>query len=528
MNVYLIGMIISMVLYIVLGVLISRSVKSADDFFVAGRRAPTFLIVGSLVASYCSTGLFMGDVGEAYSGFFSPFMMTVMMLVGGYVLGSVFFGRYLRRSQAVTIPEFFGRRFNSKPLQILAAATAIITMTVYLLSVMQGIGTLMNYVTGVDYNVCVLLALVTFAILTITSGSKGVLITDTLMFGIFTIAALISVAIIVGKLGGWNEAVTKVTELDQVLFSWAGDLTHLYPTGAENMAWAVMTGLTWTAVCAVAPWQSSRYLMAKNEHVVIRSSVWAAIFVAALEFFIPTTGTLLNVFGDAIPSPVHSMIWAVMNLVPTVIGVVALTGVLAAGISSATTFLSLIGSSVANDIVEIKEDRRKLRYSRIAILIVCVIVMVLAYFNPPQIYVVLLLSGTVVVCSWFPVCLASVWSKRVTKTGAFAGMLLGFVGCATMKIISAVGGISLPIYLDSFVVGLIANILGLVIGSAVTQVSPEEKSAREQLLQMPEGELDEVEVKKTNRTLAVFMVFGVVVVLALIMLWVIPYYNALK
>jgi len=49
----------------------------------------------------------------------------------------------------------------------------------------------------------------------------------------------------------------------------------------ENMAWAIMTGLTWTAVCAVAPWQSSRYLMARNEHVVIRSSVWAAIGVAA-------------------------------------------------------------------------------------------------------------------------------------------------------------------------------------------------------------------------------------------------------
>ena len=57
MNVYLIGMIISMVVYIVLGLVISRSVKNVNDFFVAGRQAPTFLIVGSLVASYCSTGL---------------------------------------------------------------------------------------------------------------------------------------------------------------------------------------------------------------------------------------------------------------------------------------------------------------------------------------------------------------------------------------------------------------------------------------------------------------------------------------
>ena len=308
MNIYFMGMILSMIVYIVLGLVISRQVKDVNDFFVAGRQAPTFLIVGSLVASYCSTGLFMGDVGEAYAGFYTPFMMTAMMLVGGYVIGSVFFGKYLRRSEALTIPEFFGNRFNSRPLRILAAVTAIITMTVYLLSVMQGIGTLMNYVTGVNYNICILLALITFAVLTVTSGSKGVLITDTLMFSIFTGASLIGVVIIVGKLGGWTTAVTNVTKLNPTIFSWSGDLSHLYPTGTENIIWAVMTGLTWVAVCAVGPWQSSRYLMAKNEHTVVRSAVWATIGVTLLEFFLPTVGALLNVYSDQIPSASLSMI----------------------------------------------------------------------------------------------------------------------------------------------------------------------------------------------------------------------------
>lgn len=527
MNIYLIGIVASMIIYILLGFVISRRIKNANDFLVAGRQAPTILIVGSLVASYCSTGLFMGDVGEAYNGLFSPFMMTVMMLVGGYVFGSVFFGKYLRRSNAVTIPEFFGRRFNSKPLRILAAVTAIITMIVYTLSVMQGIGTLMNYVTGIDYNLCVLLALITFAILTITSGAKGVLITDTLMFSIFTIFSLISVGIIIGKLGGWNVAIENVTKLDQALLSWSGDLDYLYPTGAENMAWAIMTGLTWTAVCAVAPWQSSRYLMAKNEHVVVRSSVWAAFFVAALEFFIPATGALLKVFSDKIPSAVHAMLWGVINMVPPVIGIVSITGVLAAGISSATTFLSLIGSSITNDIMKVEDDKKKLKYSRFAIFFACLLVMVLAYFNPPQIYVILLLSGTVVVCSWFPVCIASVWSKRVTKTGAFAGMLCGFLGCATMKIISSVGELSLPIYLDSFIVGLVANILGLVIGSALTQPTDEEKKAREKLFEVPEKENDINEQKKTKRTLIMFMGIAAVVTIGMIVLWAVPYNNAL-
>lgn len=527
MNAYFVGMLISMGIYIALGLIISRGVKNANDFFVAGRNAPTILIVGSLVASYCSTGLFMGDVGEAYSGFYSPFMITAMMLVGGYILGSIFFGKYLRRSEALTIPEFFGKRFNSRPLRVLAAVTAIITMTVYLLSVMQGIGTLMSYVTGVDYNVCVILALMTFAVLTVTSGSKGVLITDTLMFGVFTVFSLIAVVIVVNKLGGWYTAVENVTKLNPVLFSWAGDLTHLYPTGAENIAWAIMTGLTWVAVCAVAPWQSSRYLMAKNEHVVVRSAVWASIGVAVLEFVLPTTATLLNVFSDQIPSATQSMIWAMMNMVPTIVGVIALTGVLAAGISSATTFLSLIGSSVANDIMVVEDDKKKLKYGRIAIIITVSIVMALAYFNPPQIYVVMLLSGTVVVCSWFPICLASVWSKKITKTGAFCGMLFGFLGCAAVKIIGAVGGVTIPIWADSFVVGLIANILGIVIGSKCTLITAEEKSEREKLFVVPKGELVVDEIRKTKRTVATYIAFGIIVAIVLLVMWAIPYRAAM-
>ena len=44
MNAYLIGMIISMIIYIFLGIIISRTVKNANDFYVAGRNAPTILI----------------------------------------------------------------------------------------------------------------------------------------------------------------------------------------------------------------------------------------------------------------------------------------------------------------------------------------------------------------------------------------------------------------------------------------------------------------------------------------------------
>lgn len=523
MNIYFLGMLISMILYIVLGVIISNKVKNANDFFVAGRQAPTILIVGSLVASYCSTGLFMGDVGEAYGRFYVPFIITVIMQTSGYILGSVFFGKYLRRSEALTIPEFFGKRFHSRRIRILAAITAIFTMTVYLLSVMQGIGTLMNYVTGIDYNLCIFLALITFTILTFLAGSKGVLITDTIMFGIFTIASLVAIVVMINKLGGWYHAVESVTKMNPVLFSWHGDLNHLYGSGIENMVWALITGLTWVSVCAIGPWQSSRYLMAKSEHVVVRSSVWAAIGVGLLEFFIPTTAVLLNIHSSNIDSPSHAMIWAAMNLIPTLLGVVMLTGVLAAGISSATTFLSLVGSAVANDICHI-EDEKKLHIGRISIIGVSIVVMALAFFNPPQIYVVLLLSGTVVTCAWLPVCITSIWSKKVTEAGAFWGMLLGFSVCAITKILASIFDFSFPVYTDPFFLGLAANILGLIVGSKMTKVSTEEKIQLDKLMIVPEKEKSIIEIQKTKKHVFVFIGYGVAMMIIMICFWVIPYW----
>ena len=527
MNIFLIGMIISMVAYIVIGFIISKGVKSTSDFFVAGRRAPTFLLVGSLVASYCGTGLYFGDAGESFAGIFSPLMMLGAMLIVGYVLGGVFFGRFLRRSECNTIPEFFGKRFNSPALEKLAAATQLVTIIVYLLSTIQGIGTLMNLVTGVDYKICIILALITFSVLTVASGSKGVLITDTIMFGLFTLVTVAVIIICTAKGGGWFNIVENLAQTKPEILSWAGNPEYLYPTGTQNMIWAFAYGIVWMSVCMVAPWQASRYLMAKNEHSVIRSSIWAAFLVFVLEFIVKCGAALLNYFSPELADQSHIIIWATTNLVPTVLGVVMVTGILAAGISSATTFLSLIGTSVVNDFFRVKDDRKKLNMVRIAIVIAAAIVMLLAYFNPPQVFWIMFLGATVVACSWLPVCIASIWSKRITKTGAFCGMLFGFLGCGGMKIYSSVAGLSLPVFLDPFFIGLAANLIGMVIGTLLTKVTPEEKAQREALFVIPEAEKDAKEIKKTKKTVLASIILGAVVTATLLIFWVIPYTSNL-
>ena len=231
----------------------------------------------------------------------------------------------------------------------------------------------------------------------------------------------------------------------------------------------------------------------------------------------------VNLFYPEMESASHVLIWASMNILPTFLGVLLLTGVLAAGISSATTFLSLVGSAVANDICHI-EDEKKLHIGRISIIGVSIVVMALAFFNPPQIYVVLLLSGTVVTCAWLPVCITSIWSKKVTEAGAFWGMLLGFSVCAITKILASIFDFSFPVYTDPFFLGLAANILGLIVGSKMTKVSTEEKIQLDKLMIVPEKEKSIIEIQKTKKHVFVFIGYGVAMMIIMICFWVIPYW----
>lgn len=528
MNIYFWGMCVAMVIYLVVGFSVSKRIESTEDFYVAGRQAPVLLIAGSMIASYASTGMFMGDAAQCYDGVFSPIVLFAGMQSAGYIIGAVFFGRYLRRSKALTIPEFFGERFCSSKMRTLSAIIAIITMTVYLLSVMQGIGTLMTVVTGVNYNLCIILALVVFTLISVLSGSRGVLITDTLMASVFTAALIVATLFIAKNTGGWYGAIETLASNSNTadLLAWGGRSGPLYEDGISNVIWGLTYGVVWMSVCMVGPWQASRYQMARNEHVIVRSSIYAAAGVFALEFLAGIAAVMVRVANPDMADSSHVMIWASMNLMPKLLGVVLLTGILSAGISSATTFLSLIGASVANDVVG-ERCQNKIAIGRIAMVLVSLIVLFIAVYNPPAIFWIMFLGGAIVASSWMPVALACIFSPRLTCAGAFAGMLVGFLSCFFVKIGTNLLQISLPAFLDASIIGIVCNIIAMVLVSRFTQPSEGEIRQRLQLFQIPASERKPKEVARTLHGMKIAIFMGVFVTAALLLLWVIPYYRGI-
>ncbi len=530
MNAYSIGILAALAVFFAVGIIAGRMVKDTNDYYVSGRNAPTLLIVGSLIASFLSTGAFLGDTGEVYSGFFMGIVVVGVIQATGYIYGAGFFGRYIRRSEVSTLPEYFGRRFASVRLRRLSSAIMLVSVSAYLLSAIQGVATLISSITGYGYPMCVIVVWLAFTAFTIYSGSPGVLLTDTIMFLVFLLAALIAVPFIVHAAGGWFDGIAALADCESMpgIISWAGNADYLYADGASNLAWAATYGVVWALVVAISPWQTSRYLMARDEHVVLRSSVWSSMGVMIVTVALYFSAAFIRVINGGLNGS-EALIWASLNVLPPLVGVVMLIGVSAAGISSASTFLSLIGFSAVNDIAPQTwdDDRKKLRLSRLAMLAASLVILVLAYLNPPQIFVIMYFGGTVIAASWSVVAFGSVWSRRLSRTGAYLGMLLGFTGCAAAKIIYSALDFVPPVWLDPFFIGMLLSVLGAVLGSALAPPSAAERKEREALFVVPPSARDAAEMRKDHKMWAVYLAFAVLVGLFFLFMYAIPYAQAL-
>ena len=525
MDIFSVTIGVSILIYVVIGSYAGRSIKELDDYFVAGRRAPTLLILGTLVASVMSTAIFMGEAGFTYDGQFGAYLLFPGIAVTGYMLGALFFGVYIRRSRAPTVADYFGHRFQSRRLQQFAGFTIILGLGGYLLIVTQGAALLLSDLTGLSFVTSLIVAWFSYTLFTMYAGSKGVIITDTLMFLIFMTATVVFVVYIVDGFGGISAAVTDMARLESKkgIASWTGIIGEGtgWSTPLDYVIWAVVMDIAWALVYAVGPWQASRHLMARNEHVVLRAAILACFCVIVLQMLVYGIGGLMNLAKvDIMPSETV-LIWAAQSIVPEFLGAFLLAGIVAAALSSASTFLSLVGFSVSNDIGR-KPLALTVNATRRIMLLTSLIILVCCYFFPPDIFWFMLFIGTVFASSWGPVGLMSIWSKRITKAAAFWGMVSGFFMNVIPAAIDYLGIYSMPEYYPA-VIGTAVSVVVIWVISALGKVSREEKAYRLRLHQTPASEIDRVKTRNTLLAPLGLIIYGTAMPFLLIRYYVIPY-----
>lgn len=532
MNIYTITILISILAYVAIGNYAGRKVKNVEDYFVVGRQAPTLLIVGTLVASFLSTNTFLGDAGFTY-GFNSARILLPGFFLVGYIYGALYFGRFLRRSRALTVAAYFSSRFDSRRVQVIAGITVVFGIGFYLIAVTQGVALILSNLTMLTYWQALILTWASYTSFTLYSGSRGVVITDTMMFLLFSLVSVLAMFSIVETHGGWLAAFEGLIQLESKpnLMAWHGmsGPGQTWETPADFLIWFLIISAAWSFVTAISPWQSSRYLMAKNEHVVLRSAAIAAISIAVIQTVVFAAAAIVNLSNDAIEPREQVLIWASTNLLTPMVGALVLAGLVAAGLSSASTFLSLVGFNMSNDIMQLKstEDKDRLKFSRQMMLIVSVIALAVCLTIDQHIFWLTYFAGTLFASAWGPVALMSVWSDRITASAAFWGITSGFLGNVIPKLLSTLGLIDLPVYLDPILIGGVISLIVVLAVSSRTIVTDRERQYRLSLLRTPAVESDIREAKKTLRYAYALAVFGVVMSILMMLYYVAPYQRAL-
>ena len=543
MNSFQLGIVASLACYLAIGWYAGKRVRHLEDFFVAGRNAPTILILGTLVASFMSTNAFMGEAGMSYQGHAPLVIIMTCFNCLGYIVGAVFFGRYLRRSQALTVPAFFRARFNSRRIQMFAGISIVAGLSAYLLAVTWGMALIITEVTGFSEVAAIVLVWVSYTLFTLYSGSRGVILTDTVMFLLFSGIIVITCFFIVDAAGGWFSAIESLAtyEAKPDIIAWHGRIGPdvYWQTEWEALIWASILGVAWGIVVAVSPWQTSRYLMARSEHVVLRSACGALIAMLLLYLITNFAAATVNLINPDITPAESTMIWVAMNLLPAALGAVLICGVLAAGLSSASTFLSLVGFSVSHDILgsgseqgsaggdNNTESRLHLRAARLAMLMVGLSVIGLALLLPRNIYWLTHFAGPLFASSWGVVAFMSIWSGRLTEAGAFWGMVAGFGVNVTMNALSLTGWVQWPVVADPILVGVVSSYLVVRVVSNRGVVSVTEANYRAVLHHMPPQERDPAVIRQTLMWPKVMVAMGVVIAVALTLFYAVPYQQAI-
>jgi sodium/pantothenate symporter len=530
MNVYLAGMLLSILAYICVGLYVGRRIKTVEDYYVSGRNCPTILITGTLFASMLSTTGFMGDTAYCYNGNVTTIILLNSLCASGYVFGALFFGRYIRRAKINTMPMYFGLRFNSTRIRRFAGLTTIVSITAYLLAVMQGTGMLMETATGLDRVSCLFIAWVCFVSFTFYSGSKGVIITDTMQFLLFLFATIIGGPAIFKAAGGLQNLVVNLAHSPNTpadLLSFHGNVGK--GTAFDIVMYAITMGAIWLLTVGVSPWQAGRNLMAKNEHVIFRSGAMAAILTVVFLTYLYLMAISVILIYPHMAEPEKVIIWTAFNVMPTVIGVAVLAGILAAGLAHGSTFLSVIGFSITDVIlgVEAKGDAAHLRFTRIVVLLVGLVALFLAYLRLSNIRIISWFASTIIASSWGFVAFASVWSKRLTERGAFYSMVGGFVGYLGSKCLQEFAGWPLKNFFDPFFIGLAVSVVLGILGSLGQEPTSEEVAYQQKLHVIPESDAVPAEYKRDRLYGWIMVGSGLAISVLFIWFWALPYNAAI-
>lgn len=222
-------------LYAVIG--IYGRTSDASEYYVAGRRIPAVYNGMATAADWMSAASFISMAGGLYLQGFSGTqsqpggLVYVLGWTGGFCLVALLVAPYLRKMGLYTIPDYFGVRFGGRWPRMLAAFAAILCSFTYVVAQIYGVGLITSRMTGVQFEVGILLGLGGVLVCSFLGGMRAVTWTQVTQYVVLILAFLIPVSWLAYKQLGnpiaplvYGQQVQKITELEKQLMNSPGEL----------------------------------------------------------------------------------------------------------------------------------------------------------------------------------------------------------------------------------------------------------------------------------------------------------------
>jgi sodium/proline symporter len=414
-----------------IGVWTARMTSSPLDFFLADRSLKAWVTAISSTASSESAWAVLGTVGLAYKeGLSSIWFMPGCLL--GYLINWLFIAEKLRKhseeNNAITLPDYFENHFDDKSniLRIVSVVIIFSCMMAYVAAQFTAIGKTFDAIFGVPHIISISVGGTIVLGYTMMGGVRAVAWTDFIQGIIMVLGLVILSLMALASLGGFSEMLAEVGKTSSGTLQWMGGKSVAVFLG--SLVGLLGIGLGYPG----QPHVVTRYMAAKNTES-IQKGTWIALGWGLMVY---SSSILLGICGQALfpglEDPEHLFPKAAEQLLPTLLTAVVLTGVLAAIMSTVSAQILVATSAIAHDVYSkiLKKTfshKLILLVSRITVLILGIGAMLIALGETRVIFWFVLFAWSGLGASFGPLILFTLYSKKVTRNGAIAGMLTGFL-----------------------------------------------------------------------------------------------------
>lgn len=471
-------------LMIGVGAFSHKHTKSVDGFVLGGRSVGPWLTAFAYGTSYFSAVVFVGYAGQFgwKYGVASTWIGVGNALIGS-LLAWVVLGRRTRvmsqHLQSRTMPDFFGNRYQSKALKIVASLIVFVFLIPYTASVYNGLSRLFEMAFDIPYTVCVVAMALFTALYVIMGGYMATAINDFVQ-GIIMLFGIVAVigAVLSGQ-GGFMEAISKMAEIPSdvpVTMGQPGAFTSFFgPDPLNLLGVVILTSLgTWGL-----PQMIGKFYAIKDEKAINTGTVISTLFafvVAGGSYFLGGFGRLFDNPGLINPATgtiaYDAVVPYMLSTLPDILIGIVVVLVLSASMSTLSSLVLTSSSTLTLDLLKdnvMKKMSEKKQVITMQILIIFFIVIsVVIAINPPTFIAQLMgISWGALAGAFLAPFLYGLYWKGVTKAAVWASFAAG-VGITVSNMF--IGYIASPIN-----AGAIAMIAGLIIVPVVSIVTPKFK-----------------------------------------------------